>query len=114
MPRDRVLVADMLRYARQAARAGAGLTAETLEADPDRQSMVLWPLTVLGEAAAHVSDAYQAAHPEVAWRKIVGLRNVLVHDYSGVDMAAVAEVLRTHLPELIQRLEALGVDDGGA
>jgi hypothetical protein len=45
MPRDRVLVADMLRYARQAARAGAGLTAETLEADPDRQSMKSVPFS---------------------------------------------------------------------
>lgn len=52
MLRDEVLVADILRYARQAGRAGAGVTAEQLEADPDRQAMVLWPLTVLGEAAS--------------------------------------------------------------
>jgi len=55
MRRDQVLVADMLRHARQAARAAAGLTAEQLDADPDRQSMVLWPLIVLGEAAASLT-----------------------------------------------------------
>lgn len=91
MPRDEVLVADILRYALQAERAAAGLTAADLEADPDRQSMVLWPLIVLGEAAAHVSDGYRHAHPDIPWRRMIGLRNVLIHDYSGVDMAAVVE-----------------------
>lgn len=111
MRRDQVLVADMLRHVRQAARAAAGVTAEQLDADPDRQSMVLWPLIVLGEAAAHVSDDDRRAHAEIPWRRIIGLRNVLIHDYAGVDMAAVADVLQTHLPELIRLLEATGAGD---
>jgi uncharacterized protein with HEPN domain len=111
MRRDLVLVADMLRHARQAARAAAGVTVEQLDADPDRQSMVLWPLIVLGEAAAHVSDDYRRAHDDIPWRRIIGLRNVLIHDYSGVDMVAVADVLETHLPALIRQLESLGTGD---
>lgn len=107
MPRDEVLLADMLRYARQASRAAAGLSGADLDADPDRQSMVLWPLIALGEAAAHVSEAYRSAHPEIPWRRIVGLRNVLIHDYSGVDMVAVVEVAQTHVPDLIRQLETL-------
>ena len=84
---------DMLRFARQAARAATDVTVAQLEDDPDRQSLVLWPLTLLGVAAANVSDAYRAATPHIAWRRIVGLRNVLVHDYSGIDM-----VRRTSAP----------------
>jgi uncharacterized protein with HEPN domain len=111
MQRDHVLVVDMLRLARQAARAGTGVTAEQLVADPDLQAMVLWPLAVLDEAAAHVSEPFRTTHPEVPWRKIVGLRNVLIHDYSGVDMAAVVEVVRTQLPGLIVMLEAASPDE---
>lgn len=107
MPRDEVLLADILRYARQAARAAAGLTGADLDADPDRQSMVLWPLIALGEAAAHVSEACRAAHPDIPWRRMVGLRNVLIHDYSGVDMVAVIDVAQIHVPELIRQLESL-------
>ena len=110
MQPDDVLIVDMLRFARQAARAAADVTLDQLEDDPDRQAMVLWPLTLLGEAAANVSDAYRAATPQIAWRKIVGLRNVLVHDYSGIDMTAVEQVLRVHLPKLINDLEALPID----
>ena len=107
---DDVLVVDMLRFARQAARAAANVTLAQLEDDPDRQSMVLWPLTLLGEAAANVSDPYRAATPQIAWRRIVGLRNILIHDYSGIDMIAVEQVLRVHLPTLINDLDALRVD----
>ncbi len=107
MPRDEVLLADILRYARQAARAAAGLTGADLDADPDRQAMVLWPLIALGEAAAHVSDACRTAHPDIPWRRMVGLRNVLIHDYSGVDMVAVIDVAQIHVPDLIRRLESL-------
>ena len=42
---DDVLIVDMLRFARQAARAAADVTLTQLDDDPDRQSMVLWPLT---------------------------------------------------------------------
>ncbi len=111
MPRDEVLLADILRYARQAARAAAGMTGADLDADPDRQSMVLWPLIALGEAAAHVSDACRAAHPEIPWRRMVGLRNVLIHDYSGVDMVAVIDVAQIHVPELIRQLESLNLQE---
>ena len=105
---------DMLRFARQAARAATDVTVAQLEDDPDRQSLVLWPLTLLGVAAANVSDAYRAATPHIAWRRIVGLRNVLVHDYSGIDMVAAEQVLRAHLPKLIEDLEALQVGDNDA
>ena len=75
--------------------------------------MVLWPLTLLGEAAANVSDADRAAPPQITWRKIVGLRNIVIHHYSGLDMIAVEHVLRVHLPTLINDLDALqdGADE---
>ncbi len=87
------------------------MTGADLDADPDRQSMVLWPLIALGEAAAHVSDACRAAHPEIPWRRMVGLRNVLIHDYSGVDMVAVIDVAQLHVPELIRQLESLHLQE---
>ena len=107
---DDVLVVDMLRFAPQAARAAADVPLNQLEDDPDRQSMVLWPLTLLGEAAAKVSDSYRATTPQIEWRRLVGLRNILIHDYSGIDMIAVEQVLRVHLPALINDLEALRDD----
>jgi uncharacterized protein with HEPN domain len=112
MPRDEPLIVDMLRFARQAARAGSQVTIEQLEGDANLQATVLWPLTLLGEAASRVSNEYRDVNSQIPWRQIIGLRNVLIHDYSGVDFIAVTEVLRRHLPALIVTLEALGVESG--
>jgi uncharacterized protein with HEPN domain len=112
MRHDGSLIVDMLRFARQAAQAGDPVTIEQLEGSPNLQATVLWPLTLLGEAASRVSAEYRDAHPHVPWRRIIGLRNVLIHDYSGVDFMAVHQVLRVHLPELIVALQALANDSG--
>jgi uncharacterized protein with HEPN domain len=45
---------------------------------------------VLGEAASHVSDELQAAHPEVAWREVTGIRLILAHAYFHIDQDIIA------------------------
>jgi len=57
-------------------------------------------LGILGEAAKRVSDDVRRAHPGVPWRKIAGLRDVLVHDYFGIDLEIVWEVATARIPRL--------------
>lgn len=64
----------------------------------------LWDMR---EAARHVSPDFQAAHPEIPWRQIVGQRNVLAHDYGEIEPALIWNVVSRRLPELVERLEAL-------
>ena len=45
----------------------------------------MWNLAVLGEAVRGIPDEVQAAHPEIPWAKMRGMRNVLVHEYFGID-----------------------------
>ncbi|HEX5370550.1 MAG TPA: HepT-like ribonuclease domain-containing protein [Dehalococcoidia bacterium] len=45
-------------------------------------------LEIVGEAARRISDTYRTAHPEIPWRSIIGLRNVLAHDYANVDLTS--------------------------
>jgi uncharacterized protein with HEPN domain len=60
----------------------------------------------IGEAAAHVSPGFQAAHPEIPWHEVIGMRNRLVHDYMNVDEDVVWEVVQQDLAPLIQALMA--------
>ncbi len=53
------------------------------------QDAVMRQITIIGEASRHFSAEFQAAHPEISWTKIVGMRNKLVHDYIGVDIGEV-------------------------
>ena len=57
-------------------------------------------LQILGEAANQLPAEVTDAHPEIAWPQIRGFRNILVHEYFGVDVAIVRDVIDSHLPSL--------------
>jgi len=66
-------------------------------------------LVVMGENAYKISKEFQDAHPEVPWRSMYGIRNVLVHAYGEVHLEKVWAAARLGLPALIRNLEPLAV-----
>ncbi len=64
------------------------------------QDAVLRNLEVIGEAAKRMDDRFRAAHPEVPWRALAGLRDVLIHQYEGVDLEKVWAIVEEDLPAL--------------
>ena len=66
--------------------AQAGRGRQAFDADPLIQVWMVHHLEILGEACRSISQAVRNAHPEVPWAAIVGMRNVLVHDYFGIDL----------------------------
>jgi uncharacterized protein with HEPN domain len=71
------------------------------------QDAVLRNLHTLTESTQHMSDALKAAHPEVAWREIAHFGNVVVHDYLGIDLARVWDIVQHDLPELKHSVAAI-------
>jgi len=71
------------------------------------QTWILHHLQILGEAAAKISDEYQDSHPDIPWLKIIGMRNILVHDYFRIDTKAVWAVVKDDLPVLKQAIRAM-------
>jgi len=68
--------------------------------DPVTQAAAPRWIEVLGEAASHVSDELQTAHPEVAWREITGIRLILAHAYFHIDQDIIGNVISEHVPRL--------------
>lgn len=64
------------------------------------QDAVIRQLEIIGEATKRLSKQLCSHHPEVPWRRIAGLRDVLIHDYMGVDIKAVWEITQKDLPGL--------------
>lgn len=62
-------------------------------------------LQIIGEAANHLPTGLTEAHSHIAWPQIRGLRNILVHQYFGVDTDTVREVVERYLPPVIAALE---------
>lgn len=54
----------------------------------------------IGEAVARLSDDFIADHPDIEWRKIKGMRNVVAHDYARIDHVIVWNALADRMPEL--------------
>ena len=62
-------------------------------------------LTTIGEAANHLSDELKATVISVEWREIIDLRNVLIHEYFGIDLKIVWDIVKTDLPILKKHIE---------
>ena len=71
------------------------------------QTAVLRNFEVIGEAAKRLDDSYRTAHPEVPWHALAGLRDVLIHQYEGVDLEGVWAVLEKELPLLRGAIAAM-------
>lgn len=68
-------------------------------------------LQIIGEAVNQLPEGITGAHPEVPWPQIRGFRNILVHQYFGVDADVVRDVVETHLPPLADALRSHVADD---
>jgi uncharacterized protein with HEPN domain len=79
------------------------------------QDAVIRNLQTLTESSQRLSDSIKATEPQVPWRELAGFRNVIVHGYLGVDIAAVWLVVDKDLPPLASALDRMAVrlDDQG-
>jgi uncharacterized protein with HEPN domain len=82
-----------------------GMNYEDFAADKKTVNAVIRSLEVLGEATKHIPESFRKKHPEIPWTKMAGMRDVLIHDYMGVDLRTVWNVVRVRLPELMSLFE---------
>jgi uncharacterized protein with HEPN domain len=84
-----------------------GLDERTFMASEEKQSAVLWKLATLGEAAAKMSVEFREQHPAIPWKDIVATRNLLIHEYFGIDPGTVWRIVERDLPRLAKGLAGL-------
>ncbi|HYG62471.1 MAG TPA: DUF86 domain-containing protein [Thermoanaerobaculia bacterium] len=108
MPRDlRVYLDDILEAARKIRDYTAGLSFEAFQQDEKTIDAVVRNLEVIGEAVKSIPDGLRARHPDVPWKKISGLRDILIHEYFGIDLELIWDVVQAKLPILVGRVSDL-------
>lgn len=75
--------------------------------DRKTQDAVIRNIEIIGQAVKGLSDRTRELEPDVPWRQIAGMRDKLIHEYFGVDLALVWDVVERELPALRPRLEEL-------
>jgi len=77
-----------------------------------KQDAVMRRIEIIGEAAAHLSDDTRQAVPELPFRRMRGMRNIVAHDYANVDLNIVWQVATVHVPEVYAALENFFATEG--
>jgi uncharacterized protein with HEPN domain len=103
----RLYLDDMLEFAGDVEVYTRDLSMAAWEADRLRVDATLRKLSLIGEAATRVPESIRAQAPALPWRKIVGLRNRLMHAYPSTDTSAVWSIVKADIPVLQACLRAL-------
>ena len=98
---------DILECVAKIEKYVSGMSYDDFESDERTVDAVLRNLEVIGEAARHVPDQLRRMYPDIPWRKIVGLRNVVIHEYFGVDLEIIWEIITRDLPDLKNKIVSM-------
>lgn len=96
---------DILEAARLIHSYVKDATDNVFRVDRQKQDAVMRRIEIMGGAAAHLSETTRKAIPEIDFRKMRGMRNIVAHDYANVDLKVVWEVATVYVPEICAALE---------
>jgi len=104
---DRVRVRHMIEACEAAIEFVAGRARTDLDTDQMLRFAIVRAVEIIGEAASKISEETRAAHDDIPWKAITGMRNRLVHAYFQIDTDIVWVAATEEIPALLSRLRPL-------
>ena len=98
---------DIATAAQRTTRFMQGVDKTTFMANEEKQSAVFGQIIIMGEAANRLPPVFRAAHPQVPWPKMIGMRHRIVHGYDEIDWDIVWQVAAHEIPKLLNLLRPL-------
>lgn len=105
--RDSSHLTDILQAAKQIQNFLQGVDKEQFDGSSLIQSAVIRQVEIIGEAVKRLSQSFRSTHPDIPWRQIAGMRDLLIHAYDHVDTDEVWNAAQSDIPSLISRIEPL-------
>ncbi len=102
--RDKKLTEHIFEAIGAIERFTKGKTKKEFLDDEMLSSAVIKKFEIIGEACSRLSTEFQADHLNIPWREIIGMRNILIHDYFGTDLEGIWNSIEADLPKLKERL----------
>lgn len=107
MPRDPETLIDIQNAIVRIGRYTASVNRVALEANDEKLSAILYQITIIGEATKRLSSDLREQHPNIPWREMAGMRDVIVHEYDQLDFEVIWDVVQNKLPELQTLIQPL-------
>lgn len=106
-PRDQSYVLDILKAMQLIQEFIKDMDQSAFENDLKTQSAVIRQLEIIGEATKRLSDEFRDKNPDIPWRKIAGMCDILIHAYDHVDIQEVWNASMISIPGLTPKIESL-------
>jgi uncharacterized protein with HEPN domain len=105
MPRDyKVYLEDIIEAIRKIHFFTTDLSLKTFSSDVKTFDAVIRNLEIIGEATKRVPEEIRLRYPDVEWKRIAGLRDILAHEYFGVDTEIIWDIIQNKLPVLEKQI----------
>lgn len=105
MSKDNAYLADILEAAKAIRRFTDGVSREAFKLNEEKYEAVNRKFEIIGEAARRLSPEAKNLFPEIPWKLVTAMRNILIHDYDDVDLDVVWDTIQRDVPPLIAHLE---------
>jgi uncharacterized protein with HEPN domain len=102
---DAFLLEDISESIQNILQFTEGMDFEQFDSDIKTRHAVQHNFMIIGEAAFRISESLKQKHPNVQWRSIKDFRNVIVHDYFGIDTAIIWEIIQNDLKDLMEHIK---------
>lgn len=107
MSRDDTYLVDILESAKIALDYVFGKSWDDFHEDMQMQDAVVRRFEIIGEAARRVSQKTRDKYPQIPWREMTSMRNLVIHEYDVVDFSQVWDTVQNRLPPLIEELSKI-------
>ncbi|GBE37804.1 MAG TPA: DUF86 domain-containing protein [Nitrospirae bacterium] len=111
--RDSSYLTDIINAAEQIEEFIADIDKRQFEESALVQSAVIRQIEVIGEATKRLSQTFTSEHPEIPWKNMAGMRDILIHAYDHVDIDELWNAASASIPALLKKIRAIIADEYG-
>ena len=102
-----LLIEDIIEAASKILKFTKDMDFETFSRDEKTMDAVVRNFEVIGEASNHLPNEFKKLHTNIDWKRIIGFRNRIIHEYFGIDRSIVWNITQNYLPDMLKEMKTL-------